>query len=237
MPSRHRVFRLAQLGPQSFTIALDSPAKCAILPAMSHLLDQRICLQLNAHWQPIGIRSVKESVVALCSESNGEPPAFALDIEMDGDDLVFANPVTWDVWVTLSVRPDDLYIQTAHGKIRAPTVIVARNFRRMPFKRPRLTSGAIYERDKGVCQYTGEYVGRANGNLDHIVPRDRGGRDSFDNLVWCKKDVNSRKGNRLNHEAGLRLINKPTEPPSLPVSATITECKHPTWGPFLIRTN
>ena len=64
-------------------------------------------------------------------------------------------------------------------------------------------------------------------------PRDRGGRDSFENLVWSKKEINSLKANRLPHEAGLRLLRKPAAPKPLPVAATVREARHPDWRHFL----
>ena len=91
----------------------------------------------------------------------------------------------------------------------------------------------VFERDGGVCQYSGEYVGKGGGNLDHVIPRDRGGRDSFENLVWAKREINSRKANRLPHEAGLKLVRRPKAPLPLPAAATIREVKHPDWRHFL----
>ena len=44
------------------------------------------------------------------------------------------------------------------------------------------------------------------GSLDHVLPRSRGGKNAWENLVWSGKDVNARKGNRLPHEAGLKLL-------------------------------
>ena len=50
------------------------------------------------------------------------------------------------------------------------------------------------------------------GNLDHVVPRSRGGADTWENLVWSAKDVNQRK-------ADLRLLAVPRAPKELPVTA------------------
>lgn len=196
-------------------------------------------LQLNANWQVIGIRSVREAVVALCSESDGQKPALALDIQMARDEngkdvLVYANPVPWEEWLLLPVREDDDFISTAHARIRVPTVIVAAHYNRIPLKKPRLSPGAIWERDQGTCQYSGRKLTRKEGNLDHVTPRDRGGRDEWTNLVLCDKEINSRKGNRLNSEVGLTLIRQPKAPAAVPVSASIKEAKHPTWAPFLV---
>jgi 5-methylcytosine-specific restriction endonuclease McrA len=200
-----------------------------------NVLDLSISLSLNAHWSPIGIKTVAQAVTFLCSLSHGEPPGYALDIEMDGEELVFANPVSWDQWVLLPIRENDLYIQTAHSKVRAPLVTVARHFDRMPFRRPRWSVGNVHERDKLICGYSGRKLARNRATVDHIVPRSRGGRDDWLNTVTCDKEINTFKANRTPEEAGLTLIRKPKAPPSLPVSATITECRHPSWAPFLIR--
>jgi len=57
--------------------------------------------------------------------------------------------------------------------------------------------------------------------LDHVVPRSRGGADTWENLVWSAKDVNQRKADRLPHEAGLRLLAVLRAPKELPVSALL----------------
>ena len=53
------------------------------------------------------------------------------------------------------------------------------------------------------------------------LPNSRGGRDTWENLVWSAKDVNQRKADRLPHEAGLKLLAAPRAPRELPVSALI----------------
>jgi 5-methylcytosine-specific restriction endonuclease McrA len=71
------------------------------------------------------------------------------------------------------------------------------------------------------CQYTGRALRPEEGSLDHVVPRSRGGKDAWENLVWSAKDVNQRKADRLPHEAGLKLLSVPRAPKELPVSALI----------------
>jgi 5-methylcytosine-specific restriction endonuclease McrA len=59
------------------------------------------------------------------------------------------------------------------------------------------------------------------GSLDHVVPRSRGGKDAWENLVWSAKEVNQKKADRLPHEAGLKLLSVPRAPKQLPASALI----------------
>jgi 5-methylcytosine-specific restriction endonuclease McrA len=184
---------------------------------MSDILNKNIVLVLNRNWQAINIRTPQE---AFCQMATNV--ATALDIELGDDARAEAlRPVTWDEWITLPVREHDNAVRTARGAIRVPTVIVAVNYARVPKKRPKLCAKTIRERDHNRCQYTGRLLHPEEGSLDHVVPRSRGGRDAWENLVWSSKEVNSRKGNRLPHEAGLRLLNVPRAPKELPVSALI----------------
>ena len=131
------------------------------------------------------------------------------------------RPVPWEEWITLPIRDGDNLVRTARGAIRVPTVIVAVNYARVPKKRPKLCARTIRERDGNRCQYTGKLLHPDEGSLDHVLPRSRGGRDTWENLVWSSKDVNARKGNRLPHEAGLKLLSVPRAPKELPVTALI----------------
>jgi 5-methylcytosine-specific restriction endonuclease McrA len=203
-------------------------------------LDKPIVLSLNRAWQVIGHRTVKQALIALNGGAPGLPAALGVDIAYpktddgwDFDRPLYLNPVDWAGWIQLPVRPFDFTVTTPRMTLRVPTVMVCQGFDRMPLRVPRVTRAAIFERDRGVCQYTGEHVGKGGGNLDHVVPRDRGGKDSFENLVWSKKEVNTLKSNRLPHEAGLKLLRKPAAPKPLPVSATIREVRHPDWRHFL----
>jgi 5-methylcytosine-specific restriction endonuclease McrA len=119
------------------------------------------------------------------------------------------------------------------GQIRVPTVIVAVNYAKVPKKRPKLCAKAIRERDGNRCQYTGRVLHPDEGSLDHVVPRSRGGKDAWENLVWSAKEVNQRKADRLPHEAGLKLLSVPRAPKELPVSAHIRQGEIKDWRRFL----
>ena len=214
---------------------------------MSEVLNKTIVLALNKLWQPINHYTVKKAITSLTSGLAGEPPVYALDLDFvldengePTDKLTKAHPTAWEDWVQLPIRPWDLFIQTSFregapngGRIRVPTIVVACNYAGMPDYTPRPNSKSIRERDGGICQYSGEFVGSA-GNLDHVVPRDKGGKDTFENLVWCKTKINSDKSNKLPHEAGLTLIRKPVAPKKVPRCAMMRDIKHPTWRHFLI---
>jgi 5-methylcytosine-specific restriction endonuclease McrA len=184
---------------------------------MSDTLNKTIVLVLNRNWQAINIRTPQDAFCQMATNA-----ATALDIELgDGGRAQALRPVAWDEWITLPVREGDYAVRTARRAIRVPTVIVAVNFAKVPKKRPKLNARNIRERDGNRCQYTGRLLHPAEGNLDHVVPRSRGGADTWENLVWAARDVNQRKADRLPHEAGLKLLNVPRAPKEMPVSALI----------------
>jgi 5-methylcytosine-specific restriction endonuclease McrA len=143
----------------------------------------------------------------------------ATGLEIEGEEHI--RPVTWEEWIRLPIRDQDEAVRTVRGPIRVPTVIVAVNCAKVPQKRPKLCARTIRERDGNRCQYTGTLLRPEEGSLDHVVPRSRGGPDTWENLVWAAKNVNQRKGNRLPHEAGLRVLRVPRAPKEVPVTALI----------------
>ncbi len=196
---------------------------------MSNILTKAIVLILNRNWQAINIRTPQE---AFCMMATNVATALEIEFDDGAEELSrhvsrvtchasAIRPVTWDEWITLPIRDGDNAVRTVRGAIRVPTVIVAVNFARVPKKRPKLCARTIRERDGNRCQYTGALLHPDEGSLDHVVPRSRGGPDTWENLVWSSKQVNTRKGNRLPHEAGLKLLKAPRAPKELPVTALI----------------
>ena len=179
---------------------------------MSNVLNKAIVLVLNRNWQAINVRTPAE---AFCQMATGVATALAVK----GENQI--RPVTWMEWITLPIRPQDEAVHTVRGAIRVPTVIVLANFAKVPKRRPKLNARTLRERDGNRCQYTGALLKPDEGSIDHVLPRSRGGRDAWENCVWASKTVNSKKGNRLPHEAGLKLLSAPRAPKELPMTALI----------------
>src|SRR5207253_2575927 len=188
-------------------------------------------LVLNRNWQAINVRTPQE---AFCMMATNVATGLEIDrevpTELQSDPFCtlhssFSNskvrPVTWEEWITLPIRDQDEAVHTVRGAIRVPTVIVAVNYAKVPKKRPKLCARTIRERDDNRCQYTGRILHPDEGSLDHVVPRSRGGKDAWENLVWSAKEVNQRKADRLPHEAGLKLLTIPRAPKELPVTSLL----------------
>lgn len=94
--------------------------------------------------------------------------------------------------------------------VEAPSVIRLRYFVHVP-RRVHVTPSrkAVFLRDGHTCQY----CGKPAENVDHVMPRSRGGAHSWDNVVAACRRCNARKENRLPPEVGLHLHRRPAPPP------------------------
>jgi 5-methylcytosine-specific restriction endonuclease McrA len=193
---------------------------------MNDVLHKSTVLVLNRNWQAI---DVKTPAQAFCMMANGN--ATALDMLGVGD----MRPVRWHDWIALPVRDEDYAVRTVRGLVRIPTVLVLARYNKVPRRRPKLSAKGIWERDGGRCQYTGRKLAPNEGNIDHIVPRSRGGITSWENCVLADKRVNSLKGNRLPEEVGLQLKKRPQTPRELPVTYFIRNAHNVAdWEHFLM---
>ncbi|MGK7940625.1 MAG: HNH endonuclease [Crocosphaera sp.] len=97
-----------------------------------------------------------------------------------------------------------------YADFRLPSVIRLRHYVRVPYKEIPLTRRNILERDRHTCQYCG-YKGEQL-TLDHVLPRSRGGGDTWENLVTACVRCNVKKGNRTPKEAQMTLRHTPRRP-------------------------
>ena len=174
-----------------------------------------------------------------------DPPALALDIgyaqvvnedstvEYDFNQVAYLNPVKWAEWITLPIREYDQVIRSSRLTIRVPTVIIAPKYNKVPLKKMTLSGRNLYERDGGICAYSGKKLKREDASIDHVIPRSRGGSDSWENVVLADKKINNNKGNKMNDEAGLKLLHQPFQPEPVSVAATLKEIRHRDWAIFL----
>ncbi len=192
---------------------------------MSDILNKNTVLVLNRNWQAINVTT---PAMAFCQMSTDV--ATGMDI-CGAEHMV---PTRWRDWVGLPVRDGDCFIGTPSGRVRVPTVVVLARFNRVPMKRPKFSLRNLWERDGGRCQYTGRPLAPGEGNIDHVVPRSRGGATSWENCVVADRKVNTRKADRTPAEAGLRLLKTPRTPREVPVTLML---KNPhgisDWDPFL----
>jgi 5-methylcytosine-specific restriction endonuclease McrA len=192
---------------------------------MNDILRQETVLVLNRNWQAIHVKNPAEAVSMMYSDS-------ATGLDILGEDHMI--PLRWNDWINLPYDENARYIKTIRGNIKIPKVIVLCNFDRVPKKRPKFTSKSIWMRDNGICQYTGKKLKPNEGNIDHVLPKSRGGASTWTNCVLAHKEINSKKADRTLEESGLKLIRQPQAPKELPVTFYIRN-KHniKEWNVFL----
>lgn len=91
-----------------------------------------------------------------------------------------------------------------------PTVIRLRNYIKIPYKEIPLTRRNLMFRDGHTCQYCTDKG--PDLTIDHVRPRSRGGRDTWDNVVACCQRCNVKKGNKTPREAHMKLRKQPKAP-------------------------
>jgi 5-methylcytosine-specific restriction endonuclease McrA len=188
-------------------------------------LTRESVLILNRNWQAIHVKSAADALSMMYTGT-----ATGLDV-VDVDNMI---PCTWDNWISLPFDEKADYISTVRGKIKIPKIIVLCTYNQVPRKRPKFSSKAIWNRDNGTCQYTGRKLTPNEANIDHVLPRSKGGKTDWTNCVLSHKKINSLKGDKMLEEIGLKLIREPVEPRALPTTFFITN-KHqiPEWDIFL----
>ena len=140
----------------------------------------------------------------------------------------------FDSWRDLAIRAGDDSIGVVGGLIRVPRVILLIAFDRIPKRHVRFSRINVYGRDRSTCQYCGRRFPRTELNLDHVVPRSKGGRTTWQNVVCSCLDCNRRKGGRTPQQAGMRLIAPPRRPRWTPMVGVLAGRRgYPEWRPFL----
>jgi 5-methylcytosine-specific restriction endonuclease McrA len=96
-------------------------------------------------------------------------------------------------------------------KMRLPSVISLKEFVQQS-RRPAFTRFNVFLRDRFRCQYCAETFPTHELTFDHVVPRSRGGRTSWHNVVTACQTCNLLKGSRLPHEVGMHPRRRPLQP-------------------------
>jgi len=112
-----------------------------------------------------------------------------------------------------------------------PHVIKLRHYVRVPRTAgKRISRRAVFARDRYRCQYCGS---DKHLTVDHVVPRSKGGGDSWENVVTSCAPCNLRKGDRLPHAANMSLRRAPRSPGPFSFILLQVDDVHDSWRPYL----
>jgi 5-methylcytosine-specific restriction endonuclease McrA len=188
-------------------------------------LNQHV-LVLNRLWQAVNVCTARRALTLLF-----QGHAQVVFNEDDGSFRTFS----FDQWRDFSeTATRDESISAISFRIRVPRIILLLAYDRLPKKEVKFTRHNIFERDKNTCQYCGGVFDRKDLNLDHVIPRDRGGPTTWENIVCSCIECNTHKANRTPSEAGLNLIRKPKRPKWRPfVQISFSLNQHDSWRHFV----
>jgi 5-methylcytosine-specific restriction endonuclease McrA len=139
-------------------------------------------LVLNATYEPINVCTVRRATVLILKEK----------AEM--------------------IERSDARLRSERMALERPIVIRLITYVKVPrdVHRRKITRKAVLARDSWTCQYCGQ--SKPGLTVDHVVPRSRGGKSVWENIVASCGPCNRRKGNRLPREAQMRLRHRPRPP-------------------------
>ncbi len=181
---------------------------------------QRPTLVLNRNWQPVNVATVARALVLLW---NGSARA------VDPADY---QAYTWEDWTRLRPRDGEAFVRAVRFRLRVPEVITLTGYDRLPVAAVTFSRRNIFKRDRYVCQYCHCQPGAEELTIDHVVPRARGGKSTWENCVLACVDCNKRKADRTLEQAGMRLRRKPVQPTWRPLYAA-HDVRIESWSKFV----
>jgi len=178
-------------------------------------------LVLNRSWSPVHVTTVRRALGMLCRGS-----VTVLDPES-------LSPMPADVWLSRDVGPEARAVRTPSRLILAPEIVLLGRYDRLPVSQAPFTRVSLLRRDDHRCQYCGTRPAHAQLTIDHVVPKARGGRTTWENCVAACVRCNSRKADRPPSHAGLRLLRTPRAPRWTPCFQLTPGTWPDSWRPFL----
>lgn len=183
------------------------------------MLEQKT-LVLNRSWVPITLTTVRRAVVLLAMGAARAVHPATYEV------------ADWNGWIERGPQ-DGERLRGVDFHLPVPEVIVLSGYNGYPDRKVAFTRRNVYRRDNYRCVYCGVDAPQAKLTIDHVIPRARGGGNSWENCVTACMGCNSHKADRLPQDIGYRLARKPA-PPRWPGGLDpVALRKRPVWGRFL----
>jgi 5-methylcytosine-specific restriction endonuclease McrA len=181
-------------------------------------------LVLNRNWSAVHVCTVKRAITLL----------FQGYARVVGNDYQIHDFESWRQVSQHVEKAGNEFIHTPSFPILVPEVILLTGFGKMPPRTVKFNRRNIYMRDHYTCQYCGVKPHREELTIDHIIPRCRGGRSTWENVVLACQSCNSAKGSMLAEEAGMQLARTPRRPHWLStLRSTLKGPERPIWQRFV----
>jgi len=187
-------------------------------------------LVLNQHYAAVRIITARRAFCMVFKE-------IAEIVSVEDQQFIAYDLDTWREVSELRARyerENHEWVQCVRFELAVPRIIRLLFYDRLPRTNVKFTRRNIFARDSNRCQYCGRKFATSELSLDHIVPRSRGGKSSWTNIVCCCVKCNVRKGGRTPSEAHMRLIREPVKPKRSPmITLRLGHDKYASWKQFL----
>lgn len=177
----------------------------AVLKDICSLDLGRPVLVLNRLWQPLQTCSARRAISLLCLshakvvQTEGEAKYMTHDLE------------SWIAYSAAGHAPGPA-VHSPSLTLIIPSIIVLDAYDQLPRREVRFSRENVFERDRHTCQYCRKEKPERDLNLDHVIPRDKGGKTTWTNIVTSCIRCNTRKANKLPREANMFPMNSPVKP-------------------------
>jgi len=156
---------------------------------------------------------------------------------LDRDYLAY----TFNDWLNFSSQETNNYpkLHTINYPIAIPEIIVSTTFDKLPQRQVKYSRTNVMARDKYRCGYCGKQFNRKDLTIDHIHPRCKGGKTTWDNVISCCFPCNQKKDNKTMAEAGMKLRFLPKAPKWMSPLTHISMKEHPckSWSHFMYKVS
>lgn len=125
---------------------------------------------------------------------------------------------------------ETLVVRTVSREFRYPAVVRLNQYKNIPYKGVLLNRANLFRRDSNECQYCGS---KKQLTIDHIIPRSKGGKTNWTNLITACHRCNVVKGDKTPEQAGMQMKSEPFRPTLGFFLAEYAERHAEEWIPFL----
>lgn len=193
-------------------------------------------LILNRFYMPVHIVTARRAIVLLYRD-------LAEVIHVEDGQYYNYNFGTWLEISEFVIADEDMdpghreFVRSVNFAIEVPRVMRLYRYEKVPRQTLRFNRRNLFARDNYQCQFCEKQLPPSQLSFDHVLPRSRGGKTSWENVVCSCLRCNSRKGNRTPEEAGMKLVRKPVKPGQHPILSfqVKDDPRYESWGTFLNR--
>jgi 5-methylcytosine-specific restriction endonuclease McrA len=132
----------------------------------------------------------------------------------------------------LVAESSNLHLRTVSDVFPMPTVIRLHRYVNLPYKGVMMTRQNIFKRDSHSCVYCGTHE---DLTLDHVIPKSKGGKTSWDNLATACKRCNTKKGDFTPEDANMPMRHRPFKPSFIVFLRDYSGSTEESWLPFLAK--